>query len=86
MTWKECLERQAKEKAFLDTIDLLPYLEKDKNISDIMEAIEDDHSKEYTEEEFVFNCLDHWEFIDYLKGRYPNFQYYEYSECRVARV
>lgn len=86
MTWKECQEWQAKEEAFLDTIDLLPYLEKDKNISDIMEAIEDKYGNRYTEEEYLFNNMDHWDFIEYLKKRYSSFQYYEYSEYRVARI
>lgn len=86
MTRKESLEWQAKEQTFLNTIDLIPYLQKDKNISDIMDLIEDAYNDEYTEEEYIFNCMDHWDFIKYLKKRYPNFQYYEYSECRVARI
>ena len=32
MTWKESLEWQTKEKAFLDTKDLKPFLTKDKSI------------------------------------------------------
>lgn len=86
MTYQESLKWQAKEQAFLDTIDLIPYLNKDKNISDIMDLIEDEHNNEYIEEEYIFNCMDSWDFIKYLKKRYPNFQYYEYSEYRVARI
>ena len=35
MTWKESLEWQAKEKAFLDTKDLKPFIQKDKSIYDV---------------------------------------------------
>lgn len=41
MTYKETLEWQAKEKAFLDTKDLRPFIQKDKSIYDIMNDIED---------------------------------------------
>ena len=86
MTYKESLDWQRKEQAFLNTLDLIPYLDKDKSISDIMDIIEDRHNNEYTEEEYIFNCMDSRDFIKYLEERYPSFQYYEYSECRVARI
>lgn len=86
MTYKESLDWQRKEQAFLNTLDLIPYLDKDKSISDIMDIIEDRHNNEYTEEEYIFNYMDSWDFIKYLEERYPSFQYYEYSECRVARI
>jgi hypothetical protein len=82
MSWKECLEWQAKEKAFLDTKDLKPFCEKDRSIYDIMDAIEDTFD-DYTEEPFIFNCMDHNEFIEYLENRYPDIQFYEFSEDRV---
>lgn len=81
MTYKESLDWQKKEQAFLNTLDLIPYLDKD-----IMDIIEDRHNDEYIEEEYIFNCMDSWDFIKYLEKRYPNFQYYEYSEYRVARI
>lgn len=86
MTYKESLDWQKKEQAFLNTLDLIPYLDKDKSISDIMDIIEDRHNDEYIEEEYIFNCMDSWDFIKYLEKRYPNFQYYEYNEYRVARI
>lgn len=82
MTWKESLEWQAKEKAFLDTKDLRPFLEKDKSIHKIMDEIEEAFD-DYEEEVFIFNCMDHSEFIEYLEDRYPDIHFYEYSEDRV---
>lgn len=82
MTWKESLEWQAKEKKFLDTKDLTQFIIKDKNISDIMDEIEGDFGKEYSEEPYIFNCLDSNEFMEYLIQRY-NVKFYEYTENRV---
>jgi hypothetical protein len=77
MSWKESLEWQAKEKAFLDTKDLKPFLKKDRGIYDIIDAIEDTFGKDYTEESFIFNCMDSNEFIEYLEDRYSDIQFYE---------
>lgn len=85
MTWKECLEWIKKEQEFLDTINLKPFIKKDKNISDIMEEIEEQYGEQYTLEPFIFNCMNKDEFIDYLKERYNDFYYYEYSELRVLK-
>jgi hypothetical protein len=83
MSYKESLEWEVKETAFLDTKDLKPFLEKDKSIYDIMDDIEDAFGDEYTEEVFIFNCMGHDEFIKYLKNRYPDIHFYNYSEDRV---
>lgn len=83
MNWQECLIKQKQEKAFLDTKDLKPFLEKDKSIYDIMEEIEDKYSNEYTEEDFIFNCMDHNDFIEYLRERYKDIKFYEYTDWRV---
>lgn len=82
MSWKECLEWQAKEKAYLDTKDLKPFIEKDKSVYDIMEEIEDTFN-DYEEEPFIFNCMDHNEFIEYLQNRYENVKFYTYEDERV---
>ena len=83
MTWKECLEWQAKEKAFLDTKDLKPFITKDKSIYDIMEDIEDAFQDEYQEEGFIFNCMDHYDTIQYLQNRYNYVKFYTYEDERV---
>ena len=83
MTWKESLEWQTKEKAFLDTKDLKPFLTKDKSIYDIMDEIEDAFNKEYLEESFIFNCMDHHDVIDYLQNRYKDIKFYTYEDERV---
>lgn len=82
MSWKECLAWQAKEKAFLDTKDLRPFIKKDKSIYDIMEEIEDTFD-DYTEETFIFNCMDHHDVIKYLQERYKDVRFYTYEEERV---
>lgn len=82
MSWKECLEWQAKEKTYLDTKDLKPFIEKDKSVYDIMEEIEDTFN-DYEEEPFIFNCMDHNEFIEYLQNRYEDVKFYTYEDERV---
>ena len=82
MSWKECLEWQAKEKAYLDTKNLKPFIEKDKSVYDIMEEIEDTFN-DYEEEHFIFNCMDHNEFIEYLQNRYEDVKFYTYEDERV---
>ena len=82
MSWKEWLEWQAKEKAYLDTKDLKPFIEKDKSVYDIMEEIEDTFN-DYEEEPFIFNCMDHNEFIEYLQNRYEDVKFYTYEDERV---
>lgn len=79
MDWKEEQEKIKLEKAFLDTIDLLPYIKKNKDILDIMDEIEEDY-------EDCMYCMTQDDFIEYLLGRYPNFKYYEYTEYRVAHI
>lgn len=83
MTYKESLEWQAKEKAFLDTKDLRPFITKDKSIYDIMEEIEDAFENEYQEETFIFNCMDHYDVIKYLQTRYNDVKFYTYEDERV---
>lgn len=82
MTWKESLEWQTKEKAFLDTIDIKS-LVKELDIDDIyeiMDIIEERYKDDYSEEKYVFNCIDASEFEDYLKTRYPEVNIYEHTE------
>ena len=80
MSWKEW---QEKEKAFLDTKDLQPFIKKDKSIYDIMSDIEDAFEEEYELEDCLFNFMDSYDVIDYLQGRYENIKFYTYEEQRV---
>lgn len=83
MTWKECLEWQAKEKAFLDTKDLKPFIKKNKSIYDIMSDIEDTFEEEYELEECLFNHMDHRDVVDYLQKRYNDVRFFTYEDVRV---
>lgn len=84
MIWTECKEWIKKEKAFLDTIDLAPFLEQWEDVHDIMDAIEDMYNDKYTDEEYLFNCMDCHDFMDYVKQRYPNIGFTEHIEYRVT--
>lgn len=79
MTYKECLEWMAKEKAFLDTIDLEEFFVENKEIHNIMQSIEDKYGKDYKEEPFIFNCMSSDEFIDYIKERYKGMYTFDES-------
>ena len=70
MTYKESLQWQEKEKAFLDTLDLTEFISKGKKLTDIMDEIEEKYGTQYTKEEFIFNCMDSYDFMKYLKERY----------------
>lgn len=83
MTYQESVKWQEKEKAFLDSIDLKKYLTKDKPIYEIMDEIYDDCNDMYKEEDDIFNCMDQYDFMDYLMIRYKSLYFYEYSEMRV---
>ena len=84
MDWKESMEWIKKEQAFLDTKDLKPFLISEKSISQIMDEIEEKFNEDYLLEDFIFNCMDKFDFMDYLKKRYPDIVIYEFSEYRVG--
>ena len=68
-------EFEEKERKFLDSIsdkELLSFFEKGKELYDIMEEIEDAYGESYTEEEYIFNWLDKYDFEEYLIKRFPN--------------
>lgn len=80
MSWKKW---QEKEKAFLDTKDLQPFIKKDKSIYDIISDIEDAFEEEYKLEDCLFNFMDPYDVINYLQERYENIRFYTYEEQRV---
>lgn len=74
----------------LDTIELLPYIErfKRKDLTELIHAIEDDYNNtELTNNEYlegyIFNWLTVEEIIDYFQKRYPKefkvIAYYNYE-------
>ena len=68
-------EYENKERAFLDKIsdkEMLSFFEKGKNLHDIMEEIEDTYGELYTEEDYIFNWLDIYDFEEYISERFPN--------------
>lgn len=70
MSYKEALRWQKKEKSFLDTLDLTKHINSGKKITDIMDEIAEEYGEQYQEESFIFNCMDSYDFMWYLKDRY----------------
>lgn len=70
MTYQESLQWQEKEKAFLDTLDLMPLLIKGKDLRDLKYEIEDLYEDKYTEEESLFNNMGLDDLMIYLSNRY----------------
>lgn len=74
MTYEEHLASIKKDREFLDTKDLKPFIQKNKSIYDIIENIE---------KTFNFSFyMDSWELIEYLGEKY-NTKFYAYQEQRV---
>ena len=72
---RRCEEFEDKERAFLDKIsdkEMMSFFKKGKNLYDIMEEIEDAYGESYTEEEYIFNWLDKYDFEEYINKRFPN--------------
>ena len=47
-------------------------------MSEIEEAFDN-----YHKESLIFNCMDSFEFMDYISQRYPDIKFYSYGEYRV---
>ena len=64
----------AQEFDFLDTVDLNDLineaLDNSYTIYDIMDKIEDRYGEQYDKEDFIFNNIDAFEFMNYLRDVY----------------
>jgi len=62
------------EYEFLDSKDLLPYINKDKDIYDIVcdieNAFEDEYLSKHENDECLFNMISSDEFVNYICNRY----------------
>ena len=88
MTYQEILVWEEREKQYLDTLDLLPYLEKYQDVNIIMDRIEEKFAKNYPyikEEKILFNHIGTLEFMDYLTKRY-GIRFYEHITYTIAGV
>lgn len=70
-------ERKVKENLkFLDTIDILPFIKKNREICTLMCNVAEEYSKNTNFEipKFlegdIFNYVDNLKFVDYIRGRY----------------
>lgn len=82
MDWKEELE---KEKAYLDTIDLVPFLRRSETVTDLMNILEMevDHPDNRL---FLFDVMNQEEFIEYLRKRYNDSFYFDEHEIVVTYI
>ena len=74
-SYEICKKFEDQERAFLDKIsdkEILSFFKKGKNLYDIMEEIEDAYGESYTEEDYIFNWLDKYDFEEYINKRFPN--------------
>ena len=88
MTYQEIIMWKEREKQYLDTLDLLPYLEEHQDIHIVMDKIEENFAKNYPyikEERFLFNHMGTLEFMDYLTKRYGT-GFYEHITYTIAEV
>ena len=73
------------ECEFLDTIDLLPFIQNEKQVWEVMQEIEDkyedEYLKQYPDDECMFNVMDEYDFSEYVKRTY-GIGSYEYTEFR----
>jgi hypothetical protein len=71
---KESRDTIAQEFDFLDTIDLDDLineaLDNSYTIYELMDKIEDRYGEQYGKEDFIFNNIDAFEFMDYLRDVY----------------
>lgn len=73
--WNEYWHKiEKQEYEFLDSKDLLPYIDKEKDIYDIIcdieNAFEDEYLSEHENDECLFNMISSDEFADYICKRY----------------
>lgn len=70
----EDLEKQ--EYAFLDNIDILSIIKENDldSVDEIMHILEEDYEDTYLEQnpddDFLFNCISHYDFANYIRKRY----------------
>ena len=73
-------EKELENWEFIDTIDLIPYIEKYDDMYDLMEAVNNDYSEQAKDnssmEGNVFNWIDEWQMSVYILNKYK-VRYYE---------
>ena len=85
MTLEEYRREKKESEEFLDKIDIEKYFKDYKDVSDIMNEIEDDYNKSCPSG-CVFNVINTLEFIDYLTKRYPNYSFKEVTNYYVIKL
>ena len=73
-----------REKAFLDSKDLTPFLRKDRSVFDILIEISNTFCEEIQEKEINLSKVSPLDFINYIEHRYENVKFYKYSDMRVS--
>lgn len=66
-----------KERKFLNSIsdkEIMSFFRQGKNLRDIMEEIENAYGESYTDEDYIFNYLDKYDFEEYINKRFPEIE------------
>ena len=72
-----------KEYTFLDSItdeEMLSFFKTGKNITLVMDEIEDKYNDKYIEEECIFNWIDKSDFEEYITKRFPQITFHHHIE------
>ena len=81
-------EKELENWEFIDTIDLIPYIEKYDDMYDLMEAVNNDCSEQVKDdpsmEGNVFNWITPDELAEYIYNKY-NIKYYEKISIKYER-
>lgn len=82
INWKEELE---KEKAYLDTIDLVPFLRRAETVTKLMDILEMEVGPP-DNRLFLFDVMNQEEFIEYLRKRYNDSFDFDEQEIIVTYI
>lgn len=55
---------------FIDSIDFNPYIDDYDDLDELMRAVEEDYDNKPPYENYVFNCVDEYEFSVFLQNKY----------------
>ena len=73
-------DKEEKNWAFVDEIDLTPYIDKYDDVYNLMEAVNNDYSEQVKDdpsmEGNIFNWIDEWQMSVYILNKYK-VRYYE---------
>ena len=76
------VDYQKLEFKFLDSLDIASMIEQHSDLHELMTYIETKYGSKYKKEDYIFNYIDHIDFLDYLQKRY-NINVYERTRYTI---